>query len=167
MKLCLLIQFLLVSAVLPGCQITTPLSPDHSSEEAGQVRITKRGEVTMASDGTLIFEYDPSPGLPNGRTMTLKPDNPNYNRVLRNLGGMSAGERRAFSSVFDPAATVKSGSVKMLLDQRLFVELRLSNNGIVGDSAYYISRDEPGYDEMLERVGGLYPGEEKSILPYR
>ncbi len=55
----------------------------------------------------------------------------------------------------------------MLLDQRLFVELRLSNNGIVGDSAYYISRGEPGYDEMLERVGGLNPGEEKSIPPYR
>jgi hypothetical protein len=66
------------------------------------------------------------------------------------------------------AAEVASiGSAKMKDDGTLVLQLRATGEGgIVGDAYITYEPDDPRYQETLDHLGGLEPGQEKPVPPW-
>lgn len=63
-----------------------------------------------------------------------------------------------------PVASI--GSAKMKEDGTLVLQLRAEGDGIIGDAYITYEPDDPRYQETLDHLGGLKPGEEKPVPPW-
>lgn len=55
------------------------------------------------------------------------------------------------------------GTASMNAKEIIRVRIRMDADGAVGDTSYEVGPGDPRYKVILERVGGLKPGEEKFI----
>ena len=58
------------------------------------------------------------------------------------------------------------GTAQMSADGTISLQLRAEEGEMVGDSFFEYKPDSPEYAEILDHIGGLKPGEEKSVSPW-
>jgi len=59
------------------------------------------------------------------------------------------------------------GAATMAPDGTISLQLRAEGkDGTVGDAVLVYRRDDPMYDEVLRHLGGMKPGEAKSVPPW-
>ncbi|MCB9543295.1 MAG: hypothetical protein H6703_12725 [Myxococcales bacterium] len=59
------------------------------------------------------------------------------------------------------------GSARMEPDGTLVLTLRAEDGaGTIGDAQFRYGKDHPQYQEVLDHLGGLTPGEEKPVPPW-
>ncbi len=59
------------------------------------------------------------------------------------------------------------GTAKMLGDGTIVMNLRAQGpGGVVGDAQVRYPKTHPNYAEVLAHLGGMNPGEEKSVPPW-
>lgn len=63
--------------------------------------------------------------------------------------------------------TESIGSVHMLKNRAIVVTLRAVAGGILGDAVFTIEPYETTWHEVLKHVGGLEPGDDKPLPPWR
>jgi hypothetical protein len=96
--------------------------------------------------------------------------------VLLTLVGLSCGcETKSDTGASEPkpVATVEQpalesiGEATMKADGTLVLQLRAeSPGGGAGDALFEYPPDDPKYQETLEHIGGLKPGESKPVPPW-
>lgn len=59
------------------------------------------------------------------------------------------------------------GAATMLADGTINLQLRAEIDSAVGDTMIQIKPSEPRYQDIITHVGGLKPGEEKPVPPWR
>lgn len=66
-----------------------------------------------------------------------------------------------------PADTAPIGSASMDQNRVLILQLRAEGpNGELGDAMFTYKPGEPKYQEIIDHVGGLQPGESKPMPPW-
>ena len=85
--------------------------------------------------------------------------------LVLGCGGKDGGET---GGTGDEAVAGESiGSAKMKEDGTLVLMLRAEGpGGTIGDAMIVYKPDDPKYQETLEHIGGLKPGEEKPVPPW-
>lgn len=58
------------------------------------------------------------------------------------------------------------GIAKMLADGTLVLTLRAETGSAVGHAEFQYVKTDPQYARILKHIGGLKPGEEKSVPPF-
>lgn len=84
--------------------------------------------------------------------------------VVLVLGGILFYEN--FSRWLSPKSSVDQSSVgeaTMKSDGTIVLTLRAQSGETVGDSQVFYSKDHPQYQEIMSRLGGLQPGQVKSV----
>jgi hypothetical protein len=65
----------------------------------------------------------------------------------------------------DPSASI--GSATMDQAGTIFLQLRAEGpNGLVGDAMFTYKKGDPKYQEIIDHVGGLEPGQSKPVPPW-
>ncbi len=65
----------------------------------------------------------------------------------------------------DPNAPI--GSASMDKDRTIYLQLRAEGpNGELGDAMFTYRPGDPKYQEIIDHVGGLAPGESKPVPPW-
>jgi hypothetical protein len=58
------------------------------------------------------------------------------------------------------------GTATMTEDGTITLNLRAEGDGIVGDGRLVYRKEDKGYADVLQHVGGLKPGESKLVPPW-
>lgn len=58
------------------------------------------------------------------------------------------------------------GVAKMSEDGTVSIQLRAESDTAIGDGLFEYKPDSPGYDEIIEHLGGIEPGQEKPVPPW-
>lgn len=69
------------------------------------------------------------------------------------------------TTVMKPSAE-PIGTATMLADRSIVLNLRAETEGAAGHAQFSYPVGDPMYVKILEHVGGLAPGEEKSVPPF-
>ena len=73
-----------------------------------------------------------------------------------------------FSAYSSEKVTKSIGSIKMLEDKSIVLVLRAeSEDGAIGSAKFIHKPNDPEYRKILNHVGGLKVGEEKSVPPWK
>lgn len=143
---------------LGACAVTPPppLVPAESSEEQPP------GTIRMAANGTLTIINFPDSAIPDPRPLVIRPgEHPEaYRGYVELVDGLVPGQTKPLRSYV--------GNVRMNEDRSLTVAWRGGGHadGLIAEP--YQEMLLPGdarYDELIERVGGLSPGQRKGIRP--
>ena len=59
------------------------------------------------------------------------------------------------------------GSARMLADKSVQLRLRAERGVAVGDAVFVLVPGDARYTEVLQRIGGLVPGQEKPVPPWQ
>ena len=66
-----------------------------------------------------------------------------------------------------PPSNAPIGAASMASDGTVYLQLRAEgSNGEVGDAMFTYKPGEPRYQQIIEHVGGLKPGESKPMPPW-
>ena len=59
------------------------------------------------------------------------------------------------------------GTAQMKPDGTIILNLRAEGEGIIGDAQFIYPPTHEEYQEVLEHLGGMSPGEEKAVPPWK
>jgi hypothetical protein len=166
------------------------LAPDGTGVVATVTRVEQPGATavyglpelyqrTTTADGAFRFEYSGLGGRPEPRmTWYLAAAAQGYETGTRAVELAWSDEEPVGYVLLDvvielgpsAAATMSEASIgtaTMEPDGTLVLQLRAEGPGAMGDALLRYPPSDPRYAEILQHLGGMTPGEEKPVAPFR
>lgn len=80
--------------------------------------------------------------------------------------GPEPPNERSTAEMSDTTQAPSIGSATMGGDGTIVLQLRAETGGTIGDAQFVYAPDHPQYQQILDHLGGLAPGESKPVPPW-